>query len=128
VTQKYCLTLSTQKAGKRREIEDNWFHECRKKKIPFVTVHQKAVNSDIHHDYISLPANLDDVFSGTNGDGLTDDIISLFRQFYKQVPGSVMSVKTSSDVTWFGDVPNDIALTLAEELFDLISLHISPEQ
>lgn len=128
MTQKYCLTLSTQKADKRREIESNWFHECRKKKIPFVTVYQKASKSDIHHDYINLPADLDGIFSGTNGDSLADDIISLFRRLHTQVPGSAMSVKTSSDVTWFRDVPNDIALTLAEELFDLISLHISPEQ
>ncbi|MEW5561575.1 hypothetical protein AB1287_15195 [Enterobacter asburiae] len=128
MTRKYCLTLSTQKADKRRKIEDNWFHECRTKKIPFVTVYQKAVNSDIHHDYINLPADLDDVFSGADGDSLADDIISLFHRFYVQTPGSAMSVKTSSDVTWFHDVPNGIAPTLAEELFDLISLRISPEQ
>lgn len=120
MTQKYCLTLSAQKAAQRHEIEGNWFIECREKRIPFVTVHQKAVNSDIHHDYINLPADLEDVFFGTNGICLADDIISLFRRFGVQVPGGTMSVKTSSDVTWFRDVPNGIAQTLAAELFDLI--------
>lgn len=122
MTQKYCLTLSTQKAGKRREIEDNWFHKCREKKIPFITVRQKADNSDIHHDYINLPVEFDGTFFDASGNRLADEIISMYRRFYAQVPESKMSVTTSSCVTWFLDVPNAIAPSLAKELFDLISL------
>lgn len=121
MTHKYCLTFSMQKKSKRREIEDGWFYECREKKIPFITVYQKAGNSDIHHDYINLPVDLDDVFSRTHNGSLAGDIISLFRRFYAQAPSSAMSVETCGAVTWFRCVPNDIAPALAAELFDLVS-------
>ncbi len=121
MTHKYCLTFSKQKKSKRREIEDGWFYVCREKELPFITVYQKADNSDIHHDYINLPADLDEVFFKTPNGSIADDIISLFRRFYAQAPGSAMSVETCGAVTWFRNVPNDIAPALAAELFDLIS-------
>lgn len=121
--EKFCITRSGQSAKRHNKIIDRWFNHCDKKEIPFISLHRKFSRTNIHHDYISMSKEKDPLFFGENGKVLSKEIKELIYRVANENDDNRMSYSTSGAVTFIYDVPNNIAESVAKELFDLITRH-----
>lgn len=93
-----------------------WWHETRRREIPFVAVRRGSRYAEIWFDYMTLDRELE-IILRANEETVVEGLFEIFRKY--QVKKSGFSCR-SAVIPCFEKIPIANAQACAEEMFDFI--------